>query len=76
MQAINKEEMDIVDLDGDLQLKEEKAQNCGDRMKVPFAFIIVYGHGKILKQLNVCKLTFGEMSLHIQYNSLFHILCN
>lgn len=25
MQVINKEEMDIVDLDGDLQLKEEKS---------------------------------------------------
>lgn len=71
MQVINKEEMGTVDLDGDQQLNEKNAQNCADSIKASFPFIniVIYGHEERLRQSNVGKLTFGKMSLILEYNS-------
>lgn len=46
------------------KLKEEKAHNCASSIIVSLAFIniVVYGHEERLKQSNVSKITFGEMS--------------
>ena len=40
MQVINKEEMDIVDLDGDLQLKEEKSLELWRQYESTLLFIM------------------------------------
>lgn len=77
MQVINKEEMDIVDLDGDLQrwrFKEEKSWELWRQYES--TLLLLQDMTKEENNQMLGNLLLGKMSLHLQHNSVFYILSN